>query len=195
MEITKELRESQTLKFSQLAREMNRRGERILSLGLGEPAFETPEPIITEVSDALKKGYTKYSNSYGLVELRELISDKLLKENSISVPPGNIVVTPGAKQALLLALMAILKPYDEVINIVPCYVSYVPQIKIAEPRSVIRNIDLNKDNLSIDWEKIRKVLSDKTRVIILNSPHNPTGQMLSGQPARSGRRRRYLSTH
>ena len=145
MKITPELTDSITMKFSEIAREMNARGERIISLGIGEPSFPTPAPIVEATYKAMKDGFTKYSNPFGLMELRELIRDKLLRENNIKVSAGNIIVTPGAKQALSLALMALLEPYDEVINITPCYVSYIPQIKIAEPTAVINNIDLDND--------------------------------------------------
>lgn len=178
MKISRYIKDSPTLKFSELAKERNRRRERIISLGISEPAFDTPLPIIDATYDAIKKGYTKYSNSLGLIELRELIRDKLLKDNGINASIENIVVTPGAKQALYLALMALLEPYDEVINITPCYVSYIPQIKIAEPTAVIHNIDLKKDDFSLDWEKIENISNKKTKVIIINFPHNPTGRML-----------------
>ena len=181
MKIDPDIRKTVSLEFSKLASEKNKRGEKIISLGLGEPGFETPLPIIEATYDALKNGYTKYSNPLGLIELRELIRDKLLKENQIKASIDNIIVTPGAKQALSLALMALLEPYDEVINFTPCYVSYVPQIKIAEPTAVIRNIDLKRDDFSLDWVQLEENICNKTKLIILNFPHNPTGKMLSKQ--------------
>ena len=116
MEITSELNDSPTLKFSELARSKNKNGDTILSLGLGEPAFSTPEPIIQATYDAMKKGHTKYSNPLGLFPLRKLIKEKLDRENEIEADIDQIIVTPGAKQALSLALMALLRPGDEVIN-------------------------------------------------------------------------------
>jgi len=178
MKLSPDIRDSATLKFSELAKEKNRRKEKIISLGIGEPMFDTPPEIVEATYDAMKKGYTKYSDPLGLVELRELIKDKLLKDNGIDVSIDNIVVTPGAKQALSLALMALLEPNDEVINITPCYVSYIPQIKIAEPSAVIHNIDLDKHDHSLDRGKIKKAFNKKTKAIIINSPHNPTGKML-----------------
>lgn len=178
MKIDSSIKDSVTLKFSELAREKNRKKERIISLGIGEPDFATPQPIIEATYEAMQNGYTKYSNPSGLVELRELIKKKLLTDNNINTSIDNIIITPGAKQALLLALMAILKPHDEVINITPCYVSYIPQIKIAEPDAIIHNVDLKKENFSLDWKDLGKKLNKKTKAFIINFPHNPTGKML-----------------
>jgi|TARA_Y100000294_G_scaffold30087_1_gene25391 aspartate aminotransferase len=179
MEFSPEITRSLTLEFAKLAREKNLRGDRIVSLGLGEPGFATPDSIVKATIEALNTGYTRYSNSKGLIELRELISEKLISENQIETDPRNIIVTPGAKQALLLSLMATLSPYDEVINFTPCYVSIVPQIKIAEPTSKIHNIDFNKDDFSINWGLFKKKINSKTKTIIINSPNNPTGKMFS----------------
>ncbi len=181
MKIDPSIKDSPTLKFAELAREKNRRKERVISLGLGEPCFETPAEIVQSTYEAIKSGYTRYSNPSGLPELRELIRDKLLRENGIAARVENIIITPGAKQAMLLALMSILEPGDEVINITPCYVSYLPQIKIAEPSAIVHNIDLIKKDFSLDLDGIKRALNKKTKAIILNFPHNPTGKMLSDE--------------
>ncbi len=179
MKITDEIIDSPTLKFSQLAREKSERGERIISLGLGEPGFATPDPINAAAMQALTDGYTRYSNPRGLFELRQALQKKLLQENGLDIEPENIVVTPGAKAAIMLALMAILRPGDEVVNLTPCYVSYVPQIKIAEPTAIVHNVDLKKDDFALDMEAIERAFNERTRVLLLNSPHNPTGKMLA----------------
>ncbi len=180
MKITEELTHSLTLKFSQLAAEKNRKGEKIISLGLGEPSFPTPQPIIDETIKALQSGHTKYSHAMGLIPLRELIQRKLAEENNIHVDAKNIAITNGAKQAIYFALMAILEPNDEVINITPSYVSYIPQIKLAEPTSVIHNVDLNKTDFFLNIFKIEELIKTRNiKAIILNSPHNPTGIMFT----------------
>ena len=183
MKLSSILQDSITLKFSELAREKSHKGEKIISLGLGEPVFETPQPIIDETVRALNNGYTRYSNFKGLYELRKLIVDKLTIEYDIVTKPENVIVTPGAKQAIMLTLMAILEPGDEVINFNPCYISYIPQIKIAEPTSIIHNVDLHKEDFSIDWDKIESLMRRNIKAIILNSPHNPTGQILTKDDA------------
>lgn len=178
MKISKELKESATLKFSAAARALKAQGKEIISLGLGEPTFETPDIIKNSTIDALNAGFTKYSNPAGLDDLRKLIKEKLETENNIQTEISNIIVTPGAKQAAYLAFMAILQPGNEVINITPCYVSYIPQIKLAEPDAKIINIDLNKD-FTLDLNKIKQAITPKTKLLVLNTPNNPTGKIFS----------------
>jgi aspartate aminotransferase len=179
MKLSAEVQDSIELRFSALARQMNERGEPIISLGLGEPGFPTPPEVIEAAAAAMRQGLTRYSNPFGLPDLREAICAKLKKDNGINASPGDVMVTPGAKMALSLALGAVLQPGDEVINILPCYPSYQSQIRIAEPDAVIRNVDLLSGNFGLDLDRIGRCLSPRTRAIILNFPHNPTGRMLS----------------
>lgn len=179
MKLSPEIQDSLELRFSALARKMNEQGERIISLGLGEPGFPTPTDIVEAAVEAMRKGMTRYSNPFGLPELREAICAKLSSDNGIMAKPSEIMVTPGAKMALSLVLAALLEPGDEVINILPCYPSYLPQIRIAEPNAVIRNIDLLRKDFSLDLQRLQEALSPRTKAIILNFPHNPTGKMLS----------------
>lgn len=179
MKLSPEIQDSLELRFSGLARQMNADGERIISLGLGEPGFPTPPAIIEAAAEAMRNGMTRYSNPFGLPELREAICAKLATDNGIAATPGDIMVTPGAKMALSLVLAALLQPGDEIINILPCYPSYLPQIRIAEPDAVIHNIDLLQEDFSLDLQRLRETLSPRTKAIILNFPHNPTGKMLS----------------
>jgi aspartate aminotransferase len=175
----KEITDSATLKFAEVARSLNRKGIKIISLGLGEPDFPTPDYIIKATYRAMISGFTRYSNTMGLLELRKKIADSLISSNNIQVKPDNIIITPGAKQAIFFALMSILKPGDEIINITPSYVSYNPCIKIAEPKSCIIEIPLNKKDLSVPIEEIKKAVTPKTKAILLNSPNNPTGKIFS----------------
>jgi aspartate aminotransferase len=179
MKLHPKITDSLTLKFAELAREKNNKGEQIISLGLGEPVFKTPDIIIKDTIKAINDGFTRYSNPSGLFGLREAIVDKFKVDNNIITKPENIIVTSGAKQAMMLTLMSVLEPEDEVINFTPCYVSYVPQIKIAEPTATIHNIDLIKEDFSIDWDLFSRLINKKTKVVIVNSPNNPTGKMLS----------------
>lgn len=179
MKISSEIQDSIELRFSALARQMSERGERIISLGLGEPDFSTPSAVIEAAAVAMRQGYTRYSNPMGLPDLREAICTKLARENGIHAQPGEVMVTPGAKMALSLALAAVLTPGDEVINILPCYPSYLPQILIAEPGAVIRNLDLRRETFSLDLDRLAQMLSPKVKAVIINFPHNPTGHMLS----------------
>jgi len=179
MKLSREIKDSITLKFAELARQKNKDGEKIISLGIGEPEFETPNEIIDKTISAMNNGFTRYSNSRGLFELRKSLADKFNIENGILIDPENIVVTSGAKQAMVLSLMSILEPNDEVINFSPSYVSYVPQIKIAEPKAIIHNFDLSKTDFSVDWELFSQIVNKKTKAIIINSPNNPSGKMFT----------------
>lgn len=179
MIISPELSETTPTRFSILAREKLAAGEALISLGLGEPAFESPPAIVEATIEALRHGYTRYCHCLGLPELRDHIALKFKSENGLRISSQDVVVTVGAKQAFLVALQAILRPGDEVINVTPCFLSFIPAIKIAEPQSIIRNIDLDRSSLRFDIEAICTALSPKTRAIILNTPHNPSGAMLS----------------
>ena len=179
MKLGSEVTANLTLEFAQKARERKKNGERIISLGIGEPDFDVPQDIITATVEALKNGFYKYSDPQGILSLRTAIADKLKSKNNINVEPDQIIVTPGAKGAIFIALMTILEAGDEVINFTPSYVSYVPQIKIAEYNSKVINFPLNKDDLSIDFEKLEKAITENTKAILFNTPHNPTGKMFS----------------
>lgn len=179
MKLVAELQDSIELRFSSLARAKNRSGEPIISLGLGEPAFPTPPEVVEAACQAMRQGLTRYSSPFGLPDLREAIARKLREENGIAARAEEVMVTPGAKMALSLALAAILQPGDEVINITPCYPSYVPQIRIAEPDAMIHNLGLRPGDFGLDLERLSALLTARTKAIILNFPHNPSGRMLS----------------
>jgi len=179
MKLGSEVTANLTLEFAHKARERKKNGERIISLGIGEPDFDVPQDIITATIEALKNGFYKYSDPQGILSLRTAIAEKLKTENNIPVGPEQIIVTPGAKAAIFIALMTLLEDGDEVINFTPSYVSYVPQIKIAEYASKVINFPLNKKDLSIDFDKLKKTITKKTKAILFNTPHNPTGKMFS----------------
>lgn len=179
MKVATEITNSIELKFSQVARAKIANGEKLVSLGLGEPYFKTPKEIIDATTQAIHDGYTRYLNGAGLPELRKRIQQKFSEENGFRPEIKDIIITVGAKQALTVILQTLLRPFDEVINITPCYLSFVQQIKIAEPDSIIHNIGLSERDLRLDIDKIRKSINSKTKVIIINSPHNPSGMVLS----------------
>ncbi len=182
MQIDSTLSESKTLQFGLKARELRQQGKDIISLGLGEATFDTPEHIKQAATDALAAGLTRYSAAPGLPELRELIAKKLQSDNGISAETNEIVVTPGAKNALFIACAAVLRPGDEVINFNPCYVSNNPILKLAEPTAVVHNVPL-KEDFSIDQEKVSSLVNEKTRLIVINYPNNPSGKMISEEDA------------
>lgn len=179
MKFNKEISESLTLKFAESVGMRKKRGEDVLSLGLGEPDFDTPEALKESVVKALSNTTSsRYSAALGLMSLRQKIADDVKERCHIPCEMKNIVITPGTKQAVMLSLMALLEPGDEVVVVLPAYVSYVPQIYIAEPDAIVKIVNLKKEDYSLDMEAIERNVTPKTKVIIFNSPHNPTGMMI-----------------
>lgn len=179
MKFNKEISESLTLKFAESVGLRKKRGEDVLSLGLGEPDFETPEALKKSVVKALSNPTSsRYSAALGLMSLRQKIADDVKERCHIPCEMKNIVITPGTKQAVMLSLMSLLEPGDEVVVVLPAYVSYVPQIYIAEPDAIVKIVNLKKEDYSLDMEAIERNVTPKTKVIIFNSPHNPTGMMI-----------------
>ncbi|MCY3411635.1 MAG: aminotransferase class I/II-fold pyridoxal phosphate-dependent enzyme [Candidatus Heimdallarchaeota archaeon] len=171
---------SMTIEYTKRVNERIKKGEDIISLHIGEPEFNTPDSIIQSAILAMHAGFTKYSDSAGLLELRQEISKKLGNENQINAVADNIIVTPGAKQAIFLTLKALIRPDDEVIVFTPVYTSYKPLINMVENNIKICECPLNAD-YSINTDALQKLITRNTRLIILNSPHNPTGKMLNRQ--------------
>ncbi len=170
---------SLTPKVSEAIGKRIKENKELISFGLGESPYPTPIEIKDATIKALQSGYTKYSHKQGLVELRELIKKKLAEENGFQCDIQNIVITTGAKQAIFLSLLALIEPGDEVVVITPCYPSYIPQLKLIEPSVTIRTVDLKKDDFSLNIDEIKRNINPKTKLLILNTPHNPTGKIFS----------------
>ena len=177
MDIFKRINLSLESKYSLLAKKF-RNKKNYISLGLGEPNFPTSNKIISSANLAMKDGFTRYSSPFGLEDLRLKISNKLNQENKLNTHPDQIIITPGAKMALSMVLSVILEEYDEVIVIDPSYPSYKNQILIAQPKAKIRILNLSKDDFSIDLNKLNYLFNKKTKAIIFNYPHSPTGKIL-----------------
>jgi len=148
--------------------------EGVISLGVGEPDFITPWHIRDIVIYSLEQGYTSYTSNAGLMELREGIAEQLLKEYGLKYSPQNeILITVGVSEGLDLALRAIINPGDEVIIPEPCYVSYKACTVLAGGIPVL--VATDKTKFKVTKEQIEKVITDKTKAIILSYPSNPTG--------------------
>jgi len=152
--------------------------EGVISLGVGEPDFPTPEPIKDAGIRAIEQDYTSYTSNYGLIELRERIAKKLKKENKLRVDPTNqVLVTTGTSEALDLAFRAILDPGDEVIVPEPSYVSYNPCVWFTYGKPV--SVAMREENdFCVKAEDIEKKITKKTKAIIVASPNNPTGSVI-----------------
>lgn len=159
------------------AKEMQKTDPSIISLAGGEPDFDTPAPITMGAIKSLLEGNTHYVVGPGIPELREVIQRKLLDENGIICDANNILVTPGGKNAIYLAVHAILNPGDEVIVLDPAWVSYEPIIQAAGGKCVKVKLD-HATQYRITKEKLENAYSEKTKMLIINYPNNPTGRIL-----------------
>jgi aspartate aminotransferase len=148
----------------------------IISFGGGEPCFDTPSNIKQASYEALLAGKTKYEPTTGDFELRELISKKFKDENSIVVDPEEIIVTPGAKFAVYLAFQALLEPGDQVMILDPAWVSYQSMAHVAGA-STVHIPSYEKNGFQPDLSQVKKAMNKNIRVIVVNSPCNPTGAL------------------
>jgi len=169
----KSLSVSQTLAMAQKSRELKAKGIDIISLSLGEPDFNTPDYVKEAAKKAIDDNYSKYPPVPGYMDLREAISKKFKEENGINYSPDQIIVSAGAKHSLINVILSIVNPGDEVILLAPYWVSYYDQIIIAEGKPVIVKARLEND-FKIKPEQLEAAITSKTRLIIFNSPSNPT---------------------
>jgi aspartate aminotransferase len=159
---------------------MKAEGIDIVSLAAGEPDFPTPEVICNAAKQALDEGFTRYAPTPGLPGLRQLISEKLTKENHIAVTPANIVVSCGAKHSLYNAMQVLLDPGDEVIVFSPCWMTYLEQIRLAGAVPVEVKTTA-ESGFCPTLDDLKLSITPRTKAIIINSPSNPTGAVLSRQ--------------
>ena len=163
---------------SMKAIELRAQGRDIISLGFGEPDFDTPDHIKQAAIDAIWQGKTKYPPVDGTKELKNAIAQKLKTENQLDFKTGQIIVSNGAKQSLSNLLISLLNPGDEVILPAPYWVSYPDMIKLAEGQPVILNATAETD-FKITAKQLEASITDRTRLLIINSPSNPTGKVYS----------------
>lgn len=165
--------ESGTVKVADKVKELRSKGIEIISFSIGEPDFPTPGHIVEAGIEALKSGFTKYTPSAGIPELREAIAAKLRDENHIDAGANEIIVTP-TKQALFMTILALVERGSEVIMPDPAWVSYDPMVRIAEGRPVPVRAD-EETGFRLTPELVAEKITEKTRMIVMNSPSNPTG--------------------
>ena len=149
-----------------------------INLGQGFPDFPMSEALVEKVNEVMKRGFNQYVPMQGYLPLREALAEKIGHLYGQSVDPvSQVTVTPGGTYAIYTALTTILQPGDEVILFEPAYDSYIPNVEINGAKAV--RIDLEFPSYSINWDKVKKAITPKTRAILINSPHNPTGAVLS----------------
>ena len=168
------IKPSPTLAVTARAAELRTEGKDIIGLGTGEPDFDTPQHIKEAAIEALKKGQTKYTAVDGTAELKSAIINKFKRENDLTYNNNQILVSCGAKHSIYNLLQATLNPGDEVIIPAPYWVSYPDMVKLAGAEPVILKTTI-EDSFKITPDKLRGAISDKTRMVVFNSPSNPTG--------------------
>ncbi len=175
---------SATLAMSQKSAELKAQGVDVINLSVGEPDFFTPDHIKAAARQAVDDNFSFYTPVPGYLSLRKAISDKLRRENNLDYTPEQIVVGNGAKHELCNAVMALVNPGDEVIIPTPAWVSYVQMVNLAGGKSVLVPATLDQ-NFKITPEQLENAITDKTRLIILCSPSNPTGSIYSRSELRA----------
>ena len=165
---------SATLAVTSLAKELKAKGVDVVGFGAGEPDFDTPDFIKEAAVKALKGGKTKYTTESGIIELRTAIAAKLKKENGLDYAPEQIIVNIGGKHSVYEAMQATLEPDDEVILPVPYWVTYPEAIKLAGAVPKIVQTD-KKNNYKITSAQLKKAITRKAAMLVLNSPSNPGG--------------------
>lgn len=167
---------SATLAMTARAKQLKREGKPIIGLSAGEPDFDTPEPIAEAGIAAIRSGYTHYTENKGMPELRERICRKLDDDNGLSYSPDQILCSNGAKQSVALAVMALCRPGDQVVIPAPYWVSYPEMVRLtgAEPVAVATTPE---DEYRITPQALEDAITERTRLLILCSPSNPTGSV------------------
>ncbi len=166
---------SKTLEIDAKVKSLIEKDKDVINLGVGEPDFNTPNNIKGAAIKSIRENFTRYTNSSGILELREQIAAKLKRENKIDCSVQQIVVSCGAKHSLINALLAILNKGDNALIPVPYWTSYPEQVKICEAIPVF----LKTDDFKLNLETLEKSINERTKVLFLNSPNNPTGAVYS----------------
>ena len=149
-----------------------------LNLSQGFPDFDAPQALCDAVGRHIAQGHNQYSPMTGLPALRQQVATKIARSYGINVDADNeVTITPGATQAIFCAIQAVINSRDEVIVFDPCYDSYEPSVELAGGRCV--HVQLGLDDFAIDFQKLAEAITPRTRMIVLNTPHNPSGALIS----------------
>ena len=167
---------SLTLAIDSKAKEMKARGEDVVGFGAGEPDFDTPQHIKDAAIKALNEGFTKYTPSSGIPDLRQAIADKFQRENGLTYKPSQIIVSSGGKHSCYNVIMATCEEGDEVIIPAPYWLSYPEMVKLAGATPIILPTS-DRTEFKVTPEQLRSAITPRTRLFILNSPSNPTGSV------------------
>ena len=169
---------SPTLVMNARAEALKEKGQNIISMGVGEPNFCTPKHVIDAAISAMYAGQTKYTSVGGTSELKQAVINKFSRDNLIDYTENEIIISTGGKQCIYNLLQALINSSDEVIIPAPYWVSYPDMVLLAEGKPIIINTTIDT-NFKITPEQLESAITDKTRLLFLNSPSNPTGMIYS----------------
>lgn len=168
------LKASSTVAFAGRAKELARQGIDVIAMTAGEPDFLPPEHVLEAAREGIRLGLTKYTATEGTGELREAVAAKFKRENGLTYAPDQVLVSNGGKQTLYNAFMSVLEPGDEVVMVAPYWVSYPAQVELAGGVPVVVTASA-ADGFVPDIADVRKAITPRTKVLLINSPSNPTG--------------------
>jgi aspartate aminotransferase len=171
------LKPSPTLLLAARARELKQQGIDVLDFSGGEPDFDTPEPVKNAAVKAIEEGFTKYTAVGGIPELKEAIREKFLRDQKIDYHPREIVVSNGAKHSLYQLFQVLVNPGDQVLLPTPAWVSYPDQILLNQGEPVFVPCR-EEDGFRLDPDSLEQVLTPRSKILVLNSPNNPTGAII-----------------
>ncbi|BAV94487.1 aspartate aminotransferase [Ichthyobacterium seriolicida] len=175
---------SQTIAMSIKARELKEQGKDVINLSLGEPDFDIPTFVKDEAKKAIDDNFSKYTPVPGYMDLRKAIAEKLKRDNNLDYSPSQIVVSTGAKQSIINALMALINPGDEVIIPAPYWVSYIEMVKLVDGIPLVIPTSTDSD-FKITAQQLESVITQKTKAFIFSSPCNPSGSVYSREELKS----------
>lgn len=165
---------SSTLEITAKAKKMKMQGIDVVSFGAGEPDFDTPQNIKEAAIKAINQGFTKYTPSGGILELKEAICQKFKRDNNLEYQPSQIVVSCGAKHSIYNVIQVLCQKGDEVIIPTPYWVSYPEMVRLSEAKPVFLNTK-RENGFKVTQVELKKAITKRTKLLILNSPSNPTG--------------------
>jgi len=167
------------------ARELERRGERVIHLEIGEPDFDTPRNVKEAGKRALDEGWTHYTSPAGILELREAIADRIMETRGVEVDPSKeVVVMPGAKPCIFASILALIDPGDEVLIPSPGYPIYESVVRFVGAKPVLIPLKEERE-FRLDLEELKEKIGDRAKALIINYPNNPTGANLTDEDVRA----------
>ena len=170
-------------KVFEKAKRLEAQGRKIIHLEIGRPDFDTPAAVKAEAVKALEEGFVHYTSNYGMDELREAVADKLRRENNLDYRASEIIITAGASMGIAAAILGLVEEGDEVLVPAPAYPAYRKQVRLAGATPVEVPLKL-RDDFRINAEELADLYNSRTKLLIINSPHNPTGTLLGRENLR-----------